>query len=233
MELSIIIPAYNEEKRIGKTLEEYLEFFKNKLNFEIIVINDASGDNTLEIVKKIAEKNPGVKIKNNEKRMGKGGSVIEGFKIAEKELVSFIDADGSTPPHALFNLLSQIENYGVIIGSRWMKGSKILVPQPLSRKIASRGFNLLVRLILNLQYTDTQCPGKVFKKEVVEDVLPDLTIKDFAFDACLLYEVKKKGHSIKEVPIEWKDDRASTLILKKHAPGMLKSIIRERLKYLF
>ncbi len=228
---SIIIPAYNEEERIGRTLIEYLEFFKGKLDFEIYVIDDASEDGTLEAVAKTAEEYQQVRFKSNKKRLGKGGSIIEGFKLVEGDLISYIDADGSTPPPSLYGLVNQLGNHDVIMGSRWMKGSKILTPQPWSRRIASRGFNILVRLILNLQYTDTQCPGKVFKKEVIQDVAPDLTIRDFAFDACMLYVIKRKGYLIKEVPIVWKDYTGSSLRIRKHAFGMLKSIIKERMKY--
>lgn len=230
--LSIIIPAYNEEKRIRKTLKDYIKFFNNTGDsFEIYMINDASEDQTLEIVKKLAEEYPQIKYKNITNHLGKGGAIIEGFKVANGDLISYADADGSTSPNTLYDLIKQLGDYDVIMGSRWMKGSKILTPQSLSRRIASRGFNLFIRLVLNLQYTDTQCAGKVFRKEVIDSTLPNFTVTNFAFDACLLYEIKKKGFKIKEVPIAWQDHKDSTLNIGKHAPAMFKAVIKERLKY--
>ncbi len=222
--LSIIIPAYNEEHRIKPTLQAYLDFFKGK-NIEIVVVMNACTDNTLKIVQSIKDS----RIKYlNIKEPGKGNAVLQGFKIASGDLISYIDADNSTKPEFLNKLLESMEDYSCIMGSRYMKGSKILIKQPLSRRILSRSFNLFVRLILNLQYTDTQAGAKIFKKEAISSILSDFKVPGWAFDVNILYKIKKSGHTIKEIPIEWSDTGGSKLKLRKAIPGMFISVLKTR-----
>ncbi len=204
--LSIVIPAHNEAERIGKTLEEYLKVFKDA---EIIVVLNRCTDNTKEVVEKFD-----VKILEFKEKLGKGGAIIEGFKVARGEILAFADADGSTPPQEVLKVVKFAKEYGAAIGSRWLKESKILVKQPLSRRIASRAFNILVRLILGLKFKDTQCGCKAFKSEVIKDIIDIIKIKNYAFDVELLYLLKKKGVNIVEVPIMWMDKKGSKLKLK-------------------
>lgn len=222
--LSIIIPAYNEEHRIKPTLKAYLEFFKNK-DIEIIVVMNGCTDNTLKVVQSVKDQ----RIKYlNLKEAGKGNAVIQGFKIASGDLVSYIDADNSTKPEFLNKLLENMEGCGCVMGSRYLKESKILTKQPLSRVILSRGFNLLVRLVLNLQYTDTQAGAKIFKKQAISLILQDFIIPGWAFDVSILYKIKMEGYTIKEVPIEWSDAKGSKLKLRKAIPGMFWSVLKTR-----
>jgi hypothetical protein len=106
----------------------------------------------------------------------------------------------------------------------------VVQKQPLGRRIASRGFNLLTRLVLGLPYKDTQCPAKVFRSEVTKDMAKRLTVKNFAFDAAMLYLAKRRGFRIKEVPIKWKDKELSSLRMSKAIPMMLFSIIKFRIR---
>jgi len=172
--LSIIIPAYNEEERIPKTLNSYLDYLKGKINFEILVIINGCTDNTLGVVKKIAQKNKEVKYVDIGKVASKGIAVTEGFKLADSELIGFVDADLATPPNAFYDLVQNIENYDAVIASRWMKNSKINKSQPLTRIIAGRSFNILVNLLFNLKLKDTQCGAKLFKKTALKDILADI-----------------------------------------------------------
>jgi len=149
----------------------------------------------------------------NEK-LGKGGAIIEGFKVARGEILAFADADGSTPPEEVLKVVEHAKKHGAAIGSRWLRGSKILVKQPLPRRIASRTFNFLVRLILGLKFKDTQCGCKAFRREIVEDIVDVIKIKKYAFDIELLYLLKKKGTNITEVPIMWMDKKGSKLKLR-------------------
>ncbi len=204
--LSIVIPAHNEAERIGKTLEEYLKVFKDA---EIIVVLNGCTDNTKEVVEKFD-----VKILEFNEKLGKGGAIIEGFKVARGEILAFADADGSTPPEEVLKVVEHAKKHGAAIGSRWLRGSKILVKQPLPRRIASRAFNFLVRLILGLKFKDTQCGCKAFRREIVEDIVDVIKIKKYAFDIELLYLLKKKGTNITEVPIMWMDKKGSKLKLR-------------------
>jgi len=232
MRLSIIIPAYNEEFRIGKTLGNYLEFISKKIKeFEIIVVLNNCKDNTLKIVKDFIKKDKRIRYLNFKEAIGKGGAILEGFKIADGELIGFIDADMATPPDAFYDLILNINNYDGIIASRWIKGSKIGEKQPLLKRIGSRGFNFLVKILFNLKFVDTQCGAKLFKKESIKECIKDIGITKWAFDVNLLYSVKRKGYKIKEIPTKWNAVEASHFNLFKAIPEMFLGLIRLRLIY--
>jgi len=227
-DLTIIIPAYNEEKRIGNTLEEYIKFFKDKLgnNFEIIVILNGCKDDTLNVVKKYD-----VKFKNIKEAIGKGGAIIEGFKIAEGKFIGFVDADNATPPWAFYDLYKNINDKDGIIASRWIKGAKIGKKQSFSRRFASRGFNILVRLFFDIGVNDTQCGAKLFRKEAVKKVVNKLGITSYGFDIDLLYLMKRNGFKVIEIATEWNEPGESHLNIKKTSYEMFLSVIRLRLIY--
>lgn len=233
MKLSLIIPAYNEEKRIKKTLEDYVNFLSKKLkkDFEILVIINNSTDNTLKIVQQLSKKHPQIECANYPQKLGKGGALIKGFNMAKGDLIGFVDADCSTPPRAFFELVEKIKGYDGIIGSRWVKGAKITLRQPISRRIASRGFNLMVRTLLGINIKDTQCGNKLFKKEAIKKITPELGITMWAFDIDLLYLMKKHHYRILEIPTEWHDVAESKLNLNRTIPEMFVSTIRLRLIY--
>jgi len=239
MKLSIVIPAHNEEQRIGKTLEEYGKFFNEKLenkeidNYEILVVLNACKDNTLAVVKKFQKKNNKIKYLDF-KRAGKGFAIIEGFKRVLKrncELIGFVDADMATPPEAFYDLVKSIKGYDGTIASRWLRGSIIKTKQTILRMVTSRGFHFLVRSFFLLPYKDTQCGAKLFKRNVVKTVVADLGITKWAFDVDLLYKIKRKGFKIKEIPTIWEDKKESKLNLVKVPFQMFSSIIRLRLLY--
>src|SRR3989344_2196531 len=188
MDLSIIVPAYNEENRIERTIEDYVDYFKNTIkNFEILIIVNGSRDNTYAIANELARRYEQIKTYNFIEKIGKGGAIIQGFKVVSGELIGFVDADNSTSAKAFHDLVSNIDGYDGVIASRWIKGSKILVLPPLSRRICSRCFNILVRLLFGLGIRDTQCGAKLFSKKAIKEVLPYLGITQWAFDIDLLY----------------------------------------------
>ena len=232
MRLSIIIPAYNEEKRIVKTLEDYGSFFTQVYSedFEIIVVLNACWDNTLGVVKNFERKYPQIRHLNF-KKGGKGFAIIEGFKVAKGELVGFTDADDSTDAEQFHKLVNFLKNndYSGVIGSRWMKDSIVSPKQSFNRRIASRVFNLLVRLFFGIKYYDTQCGAKVFKINVIKDILPKLGITEWAFDIDLLYHMKKKEYLVKEVPIIWGDIGGSKLNISKTTIKMSLALFRLRM----
>ena len=234
--ISIIIPAYNEEKRIKETLDSNLKFFKtlkkNKiLDFEIIAVVNGSTDKTLEIVKELAKKNKELKYLNL-KRGAKGYAVIEGFKEALKgnsNLIGFKDADMASSPEAFYELVKKINNYDGIIASRYVKGS-IIAPKPtLERIFASRIFNFMIKIILGLRFKDTQCGAKLFKRKALEKTISKLTFSQLAFDVEILYIMKKLGFKIKEVSTIWSDKEYSKVNFAKAGPVMLLAVIRLRI----
>lgn len=233
MKLSIIIPAYNEEKIIGNTLKEYASFFSDKLkdDFEILVILNGCRDNTLDIVRDTAQKYPQIKYKNFPEAIGKGSAVIEGFKIANGSLIGFVDADGATKADAFHDLVENIKDNEGVIASRWIKGAKILKKQPLSRRVASRAFNVLVKILFGITVKDSQCGCKLFKDYAIKIVTPKLGITRWAFDIDLLYLMKRCGYKVIEIPTTWEEPGDTHLKLKKTIPEMFLAVSRLRLIY--
>lgn len=212
MRISIIIPAYNEEKRIRETLQDYADFFSCKeIDFEILVMMDGCTDRTPEIVKDIASRHKKIKFINHEKRLGKGSAVLVGFKAVDGDLISFTDADNSIKPEEFYSLVQHINGYDAVISSRYMKSSVILNRQGGTRRVGSRFFNLMVKFLLGMPFKDTQCGAKVFKKNVIEKILPEMRSRGFEFDAELMWRVKRHGFGILEFPIIWENKPGSTL----------------------
>ena len=174
MTISIVIPAHNEERRIGKTLEEYVKYFREKKrekeikSFEIIVVLNGCEDNTLQVVKKIKKRFREIKILDFE-RAGKGFAIIEGFKdalIRENNLIGFVDADMATPPKAFYGLIRNIQGYEGVIANRWDKRSIIKTKQPFLRRVMSRGYNFIARSLFLFSFRDTQCGAKVLTRDL-------------------------------------------------------------------
>ena len=233
---SIIIPAYNEEKRIGKTLEAYLEYFDNlkknkEIEYEILVVINNTTDKTEEIVKNFIKKNKNLSYLNLIKG-GKGYATIEGFKDALKkdnDLIGFVDADMSTLPEDFFYLIKNIGSYDGTIASRYIKGSVIKPKPTIARLIAKRMFNTLIRSILFLPFRDTQCGAKIFKRQALQKAIPYLRLSQWAFDVDLLYTMKKNKFRIKEVKTNWTDREYSKINFWRAGPWMALGVIRLRI----
>lgn len=228
--ISIIIPAYNEEKRIGKTLENYLEFFHD---IEIYVTMDGCRDRTLDIVKTFAERgnknNNLISYIHHEERLGKGMGIYNAISHTKGDILVITDADESTSPSEISKLIKQLDDCDCVIGSRWIDGANILKKQPIQRRIASRGFNLIVRTMFGLHFKDTQCGAKVFRKRAVKDVINDISTFNYAFDIDILWHMQKNGFKIKEVPIIWHDEDGSSVKLFHTIITMFFEIIRLRI----
>ncbi|MEK6812888.1 MAG: glycosyltransferase [Nanoarchaeota archaeon] len=230
MDLSIIIPAYNEENVIASTVENYLQSFRQqKKSFEIIIVPNNCKDRTVEIVDMLSHRHKEIKYKNIPYKIGKGGAIIEGFRLAQGDLIVYVDADNATKPETVTAIINNVGDADVVMGSRWLKRSLITKPQPLVRRYASRGFNLYVRLLLGLQFTDTQAGAKVFRKEAIQEILPKIRPEGWAFDVGVLYLLKKEGFKIKEIPIVWEDNPDSHLT-KRAVVQMFLSVLRIRLR---
>lgn len=235
--LCIVIPAYNEERRIAPTLEEYGNYFrerkKEKLldDFEILVVLNACRDNTIGVVKN-AEKNA-KEIKHIEfKRGGKGFAITDGFKYALKkdfDLIGYVDADMSTPPESFFDLVKNVDNASAVIANRWDKRSIVKTKQPILRQVMSRVFNFVVRSLFLINTRDTQCGAKLFKREVAENIVPKVGASEWSFDVDLLFYTRRGGYKIKSIPTIWEDKKESKINIKKTPVTMFLSVIRLRL----
>jgi glycosyltransferase involved in cell wall biosynthesis len=196
---SLIIPAYNEERRIEFVFDRITGF-----DGELIVICDGD-DRTPEVVSRIITKRPDLKIRclTFQKRLGKGGGVIAGLKAACAPKVGFFDADGSTSIAEMERLFSCLDTCDCAIGSRWIDGSVLNVRQGMLRRLESRGFNLIIRLLFNLPFHDTQCGAKVFRKKAIDAVLPVMKATGFEFDVEILWRMINAGYTVAEIPIAW------------------------------
>ena len=229
------MPAHNEEKRIDKTLENYLYYFrglkeKGKIDFEIIVVLNNCKDKTLDVVKRHNCKE--LKILDFETG-GKGFAIIKGFKEALKskfELIGFVDADMATPPNAFYGLIRNIGEYDGIIANRWDKRSKIKPAQNLLRKITSRGYNSIIRIMFFLPFKDTQCGAKIFRRGIIEKKIYKIISSQWNFDVALLFCLRKESNAkIKSIPTEWNDQVGSKINIRKTPINMFFSAIRLRM----
>lgn len=213
MKLSLIIPAYNEEKRISRVVDSYSTFLDKKYDYELLIVCDGN-DNTARIVRGMMADDPRIRLLEFQKRQGKGGAILAGFREAEGELVGFVDSDDSVSPYDFEKLIISMNGADCAIASRRVEGARISASQPWRRRILSKMFNVLVNLMFSIGIKDTQCGAKVFKKSVVETLLPAMRTNGFEFDVELLWRIKKRGFRIKEVPVEWKHEGGSTFSLK-------------------
>lgn len=234
--LAIIMPAYNEERRIGKTLEAYSDYFEllrkqGFLDYEILVVINNTKDSTEEIVKTYQKSNPRINYINLIKG-GKGYAVIEGFKAAllkNFDLIGFVDADLATGPESYYYLLKNINNADAIIANRYDQESKITPKFTFRRLIVAKAFNLLVRALFFFPFQDTQCGAKLFTKRAANLIVTNVKMSQWAFDIELLYLLKKNGLKINEARTIWKDMEGSKLDLKKASIQMIFSVLQLRI----
>ncbi len=198
--LSIIVPAYNEEKRIRPFLADLNKYcIKNLDNYEIIVVNDGSKDRTLDILKKIDYKNfRCISYTPNE---GKAHAVMTGVFAAKGSHLLFIDADGATSPQEISKMVPHFDNYDAVVGSRNLKASE--AHKDFTRRILSFGFNNYVSFLFGLDFSDYLCGFKGFKTSIARKLFDNLKSKRWIFDVELFCRIKKYGVSVKEIPIQW------------------------------
>lgn len=229
--LSIVIPAYNEEKRIGATLEKIQDFLSSQpYSSEIILADDGSTDRTIQVAKELNIE--GLKIVRNERNMGKGAATRKGILSASGELLLFSDADLSTPIEEVNKLIRAIqEGYDVAIGSRALPDSEIIVHQPFYRETMGRVFNLFVRMLVLKGIKDSQCGFKLFKAEVARKVFAEQQLSGFAFDVEILLLARRAGYRIKEVPVRWINSPASRVSPTRDAIKMFTDLLKLRRLY--
>ena len=213
-------------------LDAYLPYFRERYGdaVEFIVVVNGSTDDTIRLASDYATRWPCIRAVEEKGRVGKGGAVMIGFRQARGELVGFVDADGSTPPAAFDDLVRGIGDAGAIIANRWHPDSDIS-PQPWSRRVASRIFNGIVRLLFKVRLADTQCGAKLLTRQAVQDVLPHLGITQWAFDVDLIFQLRRHGHRTVEIPTQWHDTAGSHLRVGRAGLEMFAAVVRLRVLY--
>ena len=227
MFLSIIIPAYNEEKVIKKNVELINRYFINKFSFEIIVINDGSNDDTNSILHQLKIKN--LSIYNNLKNRGKGASIRRGVKKSKGKIVLIADADLSAPINQFEKLYDELKKgYEIVIGSRSTKDAEVIITQPLKRIITGKVYNLLVIFFLGLNFKDTQCGFKLFDGEKIRNIIKICKLNNFSIDVEVLFLAKSFNLKVFEKGIVWKNNTFSKVSLIKDPLIMFVDLFRIR-----
>jgi len=227
LNISIVIPAFNEEQRLPKTIEKVYKFFKNHNNiksFEILIVNDGSTDNTARIVKQYSKKWRNVKLLNNPENKGKGYSFKHGALKARHDLILLTDADLSTPITEFNKFLKHYKDYDIIIGSRALKPETVKKKQPLHRVLAGIVFRFLTKALFGLPFKDTQCGFKLFKN--YKQLFKKQTLDKWTFDVELLVLAKKQGLKVLELPVLWYNSPRTKLKLFKDSLNMFCDLIK-------
>lgn len=225
--LSLIIPAYNEEKRIGKTLEVFYEYMHNTFSeFEMLVVNDGSKDNTLAVLESYKEKMPKLKVLTYEKNRGKGGAVKYGVENAEGDYIFFTDAD---MPYSIENVkiaTGVFEKTGAdaVLGKR--KQTENGEKYPWYRNVISKVFSMFVNMVLHIHTTDTQCGFKGFKKEAAKKIFSVNKLTGWGFDVEIFFLADKYDMKLERVEVElFHDNEGSKINVLKDSIKMFKELL--------
>jgi len=209
---TLVIPAYNEEKRIKQTLNSVKNTLGNKIN--VLVVSNGSKDKTVDILKEWKKENRNFNFLEFKEKLGKGGAVLEGLREAKSKYVGFIDADDSFDLKTVKEIIENFDGKEVVVASKW-KGRNIFeVDEPFLRKLSSRVWNLMCKILLNLKLNDTQAGAKFLRKDVFNIIDRKFICKAFSFDVELLFLLNKKGYKIEEKYIKTIHREGSTFSLK-------------------
>ncbi len=215
-EISVIIPAYKEKERIGRTLLEVKEYFaQNQQSYEVLVVVDGSPDNTAEVARNYATQLPHLRVIANEENRGKGYVVRQGLLAARGRWRLFMDADGSTSiTHLTAFLAAAREGYDVVIGSRDIAGAFVQVHQPRYKEIMGDMGNWLIRIVLGLwRFPDTQCGFKLLSADAAEAIASRMVVDRFGFDFEMIALAYHLGYRVKQLPVRWLNEEGSTVTL--------------------
>ena len=229
--LSVVVPCYNEENRFQKGLTHYLSYLsKQKYPWELILVNDGSHDQTVELMRDSAREKSNIQIVTYSRNHGKGYAIIQGVKAAHGQYILFTDLDHSVPIATVESFFKYFEKgYQVVIGSRRVKGSKILIHQHFLRELLGKGFTLLVKLLIDWQIKDATCGFKAFEKDIAQKIFSKVTIYDWAFDAEILFICKKLKIQLAQAPVVWSDVRGTKVSLGKDVLRSLFGLVKIRL----
>jgi dolichyl-phosphate beta-glucosyltransferase len=228
--LSVVVPAYNEEQRLGATLERIIGYLAGRdYAWEIIVVDDGSSDSTGAVALRLGAGHA-LRVLRNEPNQGKGASIRRGMMEARGRFRLFSDADLSTPVEEIEKFWPRFEaGCGVVIGSRAAEGAQLEVRQAWYREMMGRTFNLIVRALLVRGIRDTQCGFKAFTAEAADAVFPNQRLKGFAFDVEAILLARRAGFRVEEVPVRWINSPASKVSALRDSARMFADLLRLKL----
>lgn len=230
-ELTVVVPAFNEERRLGATMDRVaLYLSQGSLSWELLIVDDGSTDGSAALAESASAAEPRVRLLRVGRNRGKGNAVRAGFQDARGELVLFSDADLSTPIEELERLRAALAaGAHVAIGSRALPDSDVRVRQNILRQTMGKTFNLIVRLATGLSIHDTQCGFKLFRREPCARVFAAQRLEGFAFDVELLFLAQRCGLKVAEVPVAWINSPDSRVHVVRDSLRMLRDVLRIRL----
>ncbi len=229
IELSVVVPAYNEASRLGESLVQMLAYLERRGKpFEVLVVDDGSVDATVEVASEFGHR--GVWVLELARNRGKGAALRHGVVASSGEKVLLTDADLSTPIEELAKLEARLGDADLVLGSRSVEGARIEVRQPWHRETMGKIFNLMIRLLGFGDFRDTQCGFKLLRGEAARRLFPRLTIDRFAWDVELVWEARRLGLRLAEVGVEWHDSPASRVRPLRDAPQMFLDVLRVRFR---
>lgn len=228
--VSIVIPAYNESARLGATLERVLAFISRQpWEAEVVVVNDGSQDGTAEVVRGYAQRSPDVRLLENPGNRGKGYSVRNGVLHANGGFILFTDADLSSPIEEAPKLLDALgRGADIAIGSRWVRSELQTRRQSVARQVLGRVFNGLLRVLLRLDFKDTQCGFKAFRRDAARALFPLQQIEGWGFDPEVLFLANRMGFKVEEVPVVWAHDDRTRISPLADGSRMVADMLRIR-----
>jgi dolichyl-phosphate beta-glucosyltransferase len=233
--LSVVIPAFNESRRLEATIRRISEYLiGKKCEFEIIVVDDGSSDTTPDLVGTLGRSLGNISLVQNARNRGKGFSVRRGMAESSRELVLISDADLSTPVEEIEKFLPWIaQGYDIVIGSRALRESEILKKQPWYRQFMGRAFNLMVKSLVMGGIDDTQCGFKLLKSSAAKNIAGRMKIDRFAFDVEMLHLAGRMGCRVKEVPVRWVNSPQSRVRIFSDSARMFLDLLRIRFGAVF
>ena len=229
--LSVVIPCYNEERRLPRTIEQIESYLGDKgTDYELILVDDGSADGTRKVMDAAAARNSKVRIEVLPHNRGKGRALAVGVEAARGDEILVTDADLSTPIQELDKLQAALRaGAGVAIASRALRASRVEVSQPIYRVLMGKAFNLIVQVVLLPGIWDTQCGFKLFRGDVAHSVFEHLSTDGFGYDPEVLYRARKQGGKIAEVPVVWRNSAPTKVSPIRSSLDMLKHVVRVRL----
>lgn len=230
--LSVVIPAYNEERRLPATARRVLDYLGRKdYPFEVILVDDGSTDATPGFIRALAKDVPAVQALHLSPNQGKGAAVRTGMLAARGAIVLFSDSDLSTPIEEVERLSAALleRDAGVAIASRRLRGANLPIPQPFHRRVMGTGFSLLTRTVALPGLYDTQCGFKLFTSRAARDIFSRVTVTRFGFDVEALYLARRLGYRVVEVPVTWRDSSESRVSPWRDSTRMFGDVLRIRL----
>lgn len=230
MKLSVVVPCYNEEQRLPRTIEQIEHLLDARADpYELILVDDGSADGTRKVMDEAAGRHESVRIVALPQNRGKGRALAEGVKASGGDTVLVTDADLSTPIEELEKLEAALAGgAGIAIASRAVRGSRVELSQPIYRVLMGKAFNLIVQLVLLPGIWDTQCGFKLFRGDIAREVFAGLTTDGFGYDPEVLFLAKRKGVRIAEVPVVWRNSAPTKVMAVRSSLDMFRHVIKVR-----